>query len=182
MARAMTVLGFRHYLMLAVGLGCFALLMAAASQRPTRVAVVDADRLHRDSATIRAEMSKAAGPARGLQQELKSKQEALAKALQDYNAQKSATSDTANRGRTEAMEKQSKEIQTLSGRLREMVTKAEQESLGPIRERVGKVVSELAREREIDVILPASGVIYSSAELDLTDEVITRLDGATPKK
>jgi outer membrane protein len=182
MTTAMTVLGFRHYLMLALGLACFGLLMAAASQRPTRVAVVDPDRLRRDAASIRDEMAKAAEPAQGVQRELKAKQDALAKALQEYNAQKSVTTESVNRSRSAAMEKQSKEIQELNRRLSAMVAKAEKESVAPMRERVAKVVSEIARERGIDVILPASGVIYNTSEMDLTDEVIARLDGAGGKK
>ena len=152
------------------------LLMAAASQKKYSIAVIDPDRLRRESRSVSAEMEKVAAPAREIMVTLQTKQEALTKALEDFGRQRTALSEDAIAKRSTELQLKSQEVQELSRQLKEKMDKAGAEGLSPMRQRVGQAVSELARERNIDLVLPASSVIFNTEELDLTATVITRLD------
>jgi len=54
--------------------------------------------------------------------------------------------------------------------------RAQQRALGEIRQAIGSILESLAAERDIDLILPAESVAFSSPSVDLTDEIISRLN------
>ena len=53
-------------------------------------------------------------------------------------------------------------------------------ALGEVREAVIRVVGELADERGFNLVLPSAGVLLFSPQLDITDEVLARLDASLP--
>lgn len=158
------------------------LLMAAARETAPNVGVIDPDRIRRESASVSAEMEKLSAPARELLNEVQAKQAALSKGLEDLNRQRSALSAETLRQRSEALQKQSEEVQALSKRLKERLDKAGSEGLSPMRQRVGQAVAEVARQKGVKLVLSSTSVIYNTEDLDLTGEVIARLDGAAKKK
>lgn len=161
---------------LLVGAGAL-LLIAAASQTSLSVAVIDPDRVRTESVTVKAEMEKLAAPARDMLAEMQQKQAALSKAIEEFGRQRTALSEDKVRQRTAELQKQAQEVQALSQKLKERMEKAQAEGLNPMRQRVGNAVGEVARARGIKLVLTQSSVIYNTADLDLTGEVVARLDG-----
>ncbi|GAB5388559.1 MAG: hypothetical protein Alpg2KO_15270 [Alphaproteobacteria bacterium] len=60
------------------------------------------------------------------------------------------------------------------------IRQAMDKALTTFRKSAVGVVGEIAEQREADLVLPNSGVVLVSPELDITDEVIKRLDRKTP--
>lgn len=159
------------------------LLMAASSvMPPPSIAVIDPDRIRRESVSISGQMEKMAAPAREILGELQLKQAALSKALEEFNKKRSALSEETLRKQAAALQKQSQEVQDLSRQLKERMDKAESQGIAPMRQRVGTVVGEVARARGIKLVLAASSVLYNTEDLDLTGDVIARLDAGGKKR
>lgn len=158
------------------------LLMAAASDRSSRLAVIDPERLQRESKTISAAMARVSDPARQLVDRIQAQQASLSKDLDAFNKQKSVLSEAAATQRATELQKRSQEIQELSRQLKEQMDKAGAENLLPIRQRVGKAVEDLAHARNLDLVLPVDSVIYHADDLDLTDAVIAALDSGAKAK
>lgn len=157
------------------------LLLAAATQTSPSVAVIDPDRVRQESVTVKAEMEKLAAPARDMLGELQQKQAALSKAIEEFGRQRTALSEEKVAKRTAELQQQAQEVQALSQKLKERMEKAQTEGLNPMRQRVGNAVSEVARARGVKLVLAQSGVIYNTDDLDLTAEVVARLDAGAGK-
>jgi Skp family chaperone for outer membrane proteins len=50
-----------------------------------------------------------------------------------------------------------------------------------VRKSLGQIVDELSREREFNIVLARNQVIYAKTALDITDDVLRRLDRALPQ-
>jgi Skp family chaperone for outer membrane proteins len=54
-------------------------------------------------------------------------------------------------------------------------------SLEQVDKVISEIIGELAKEKGFEVAMPTSQIIYWQKELDITDEVLTRLDKKLPK-
>jgi len=68
------------------------------------------------------------------------------------------------------------EFNSLKQRLDASVAKRKQEFLEQARPQVDAAVKELLEEHELDLILPSEAVIYVRPELNLTDELLEKLN------
>ena len=68
------------------------------------------------------------------------------------------------------------EFNSLKQRLDASVSKRKQEFLEQARPQVDAAVKELLEEHELDLILPSEAVIYVRPELNLTDELLEKLN------
>ncbi|MCU0753557.1 MAG: OmpH family outer membrane protein [Xanthomonadales bacterium] len=65
--------------------------------------------------------------------------------------------------------------------LRSRVAARQNQLVDSVERAIGEVLGDLARERGVDVVLSADDVVlYGNPRLDLTDEVLARLQRATP--
>jgi Skp family chaperone for outer membrane proteins len=54
--------------------------------------------------------------------------------------------------------------------------KASIDAMSKVNDKVKTIVSEIAKEKELDTIIPASQTLYFKDELDITAEVLSRLN------
>ncbi len=64
-------------------------------------------------------------------------------------------------------------------RLQEMIDQSETDVIEPLFEIVYETIREIAEENEIDMVLRSDAAVYAAPDLDLTEEVITRLNERT---
>jgi outer membrane protein len=156
-----------------------ALLLAAAAERPTpRVAVVDAERIRRESTSVRGKLTEISRPAEQVKQQLLAKQKELQTAMNAYQAQKSAMSDAAKEQKSKEINRLREETNALGESFNEALGKAGGQDLELVRRQIMDVVTGLAAERNLDVVFSTANVLYNAPSAELTDEVIRRLDAA----
>ena len=54
-------------------------------------------------------------------------------------------------------------------------------SLGDIQKAVTDIIADIAKEKGLTLAIPTSELLYRDAKLDITDEVLKRLDQKLPK-
>lgn len=155
----------------------FALLGAVASGPGARVAVVDPARVTAESKTIQAALARAASPVEALSRELKEKQARRAEAGETYAAQKSAASAAENERRVAELRRMDEEIADLARRAGEALKDADEATLRPHRDRILEAVRRVAEPRGIGVVLRVENTVHYDPSLDLTAEVVARIDG-----
>ncbi|MBA4137043.1 MAG: hypothetical protein C0518_06985 [Opitutus sp.] len=155
---------------------------AAAAQTPTRIAVVDVNRVIADSAAGKAATAKLTtlqetrvAPLKRLQGEL----DQLTKQLQDKNSKLSAAAlETL---RTQAEEKQRRLVQGSQDAEREIGAARDRE-LQALETKLKPIIESYAKEVGFAAIFNKfeSGLVFAADSIDITDELIKRANRAQP--
>ena len=152
----------------------------AAAQEGTVIAILDMERILRDSkaaATLRQEVDR---QRQVHQTTLREQENALRTADQELARQRavlSAESFTAKR----------KELQEQAVNLQQEFVSRQKEmeqlfgrGIGQVRNALAQVAKEIADERGINLILLKATIVLASRDLDITEEALKRLDERLP--
>ncbi len=163
------------------GLVCAVLLAAAplsasAQFEVKTVAVVDIKRIIDDSAAAKTAQKEVTALKDKYFKEIKNQDTLLQKRQKELMDQKKALSaDAFNKKVGEFKTKVDQERAEVT-RKQKIVETAFVKSLELIRDETMKVVKEVAAEKNIDIVIPTSQLLHSKEGLDITDEVLTRLN------
>ncbi len=153
---------------------------APLQNAPPIVAVVDIQRLLRDSKAakdIRAQLEKR----RSAYQEEISEQEKELRAADDELARQRAilSTDAFQQKRTE-LQQRIAEVQRNVETRRQQLDKAFGEAMREIQVALVQIVEEMATQGGIDIVFAKSQVVLVRNQLDITDETLNRLDARLP--
>ena len=168
-----------------------ALLIAGALPAPAlaqsapaaTIIVVDIERVVSQSAAGKAAMGEIQGKVTALQTRANALQGQLkteADAIQAGQANKSLAGPALDT-RVKAFGQKQQSAQQEVGRLENEIQRSRQFVLQQISDGVGPIVSQIMKERGANIALPKGATLQHAAALDVTTEVITRLDKSLPK-
>lgn len=168
-----------------------ALLIAGALPAPAlaqsapaaTIIVVDIERVVSQSAAGKQAMGEIQGKVTALQTRANALQGQLkteADAIQAGQASKSLAGP-ALETRVKAFGDKQQSAQQEVGRLENEIQRSRQFVLQQISDGVGPIVSQLMKERGANIALPKGATLQHAAALDVTAEVISRLDKSLPK-
>lgn len=168
-----------------------ALLFASALPAPAlaqsapaaTIIVVDIERVVSQSAAGKQAMGEIQGKVTALQTRANALQGQLkteADAIQAGQANKSLAGP-ALETRVKAFGDKQQSAQQEVGRLENEIQRSRQFVLQQISDGVGPIVSQIMKERGANIALPKGATLQHAAALDVTAEVISRLDKSLPK-
>jgi Skp family chaperone for outer membrane proteins len=154
---------------------------AAAQKMPAAaVAVVDSQRIGRDAAAFKSARQQLDQYRAGYQAEIAREEEALRTEEQELSRQRTVLAPDAFEARRRDFERKVTEVQR---RVQDRSRQLEQ-SFNGVRAEVGKqlvaIVRELANERGITLVLDRAQVMFHADSIDVTGEVLKRLDQRLP--
>jgi Skp family chaperone for outer membrane proteins len=155
----------------------------AQAAAPATIIVVDIERVVSQSAAGKAAMGEIQGKVTALQTRANALQGQLkteADAIQAGQANKSLAGPALDT-RVKAFGQKQQSAQQEVGRLENEIQRSRQFVLQQISDGVGPVVSQIMKERGANIALPKGATLQHAASLDVTAEVITRLDKSLPK-
>lgn len=168
-------------------LGVLAALCSLAATAPhaqelpgTVAAIVDFQRIMNDSRAARSINDQIDGRRRAFLDELSREEQRLLEVDQQLARQRNVLSAEAFALRRREFEREVQEVQRLSQERRRQLEAARNAALGDVRKVVVEVMGELASGRGFNLVLPSSAVLLFSPEIDLTVEVMERLDKRLP--
>lgn len=96
---------------------------------------------------------------------------------QQFQQQQGMLSEQARQQRQQELLQRQKEVQVQVSKIEKKLQRRQQELMQPILERVQKVIEEIRAERGYDMVFDVSGpgVVAADPELNITDEVVARL-------
>jgi outer membrane protein len=114
--------------------------------------------------------------------ELNDKNKALQTSQQKLDSGASVLSDVARAQLEKDIDKQQTEIQRFTDDAQKDVQDLQNQLQGEFQQKLGPVVDQLAREKNLEILFSAldAGIIWANPGLDLTSEVIRRFDAAAP--
>lgn len=155
---------------------------AARAERlpPATAAVIDYQRIFQDAKAARAIGDQVDARRRLYQEEIARQEQRLHEADKELARQRTVLSAEAYAERRRDFEAQVAEIQRTVQERRRQLDQAKAAALNEVRAAVIEVIGELADTRGFNLVLPTSGLLLFSPQIDLTAEVLRRLDEKLP--
>ena len=104
---------------------------------------------------------------------LQRQEQEIGKAMEDFRKQAGVMKDEAKKQRQEELSKRASEFQRRVQDADKQMSLLEQKEKEPLLKKLEKAVGDVARENKLDIIFDrrASGLLYMSPALDVTDKV-----------
>lgn len=154
--------------------------VSASAQGLSGVAVVDVQRVMRDSAAAKSIQGQIEKMRASYQQEITKQENELRNAEQELNRQRTLVSPEAFNERRRQFEQKvgslQRDVQSRKRALDTSYTSAVRTIENSLRE----IMEQLVNERRLNLVLIKSQTIYNAPELEMTDEVMKRLNAKLP--
>jgi outer membrane protein len=155
---------------------------ARAQQLPTTIAaVIDYQRILKDAAAAKSIRQQIETQRKAYQDEINKEEQRLREADQSFAKQRSLLTPEALAEKRRDFEKEVVEVQRLVQERRRALDRASAVALNEVKKALVDIVTGIAEERGFNVVLAASEVLFFASEIDITEEVLAKLDGQLPE-
>jgi len=152
----------------------------AQSLPPPVVAVLDFDRILRDSAAHKNILPQMEKLQNQMQDEVRAQEKALRDAEADLQRQRGILAPEAYQQKRREFEQRIAAAQQDVNVKKQTLERAFGNAMNDVRGALLQIAAEIARERSITLMLPKSSVVLAVPELDISKEALTRLDKRLP--
>lgn len=118
---------------------------------------------------------------KAFQIEISKKEDELQKEKQKLGHEQTVLSKSAFEKKAEAFGKKVTEAQKEGQSKNALLNAAFERSMGEIQKAVNDIVADLAKEKGFTVAIPSSEMLYADPKLDISEEVLKRLNQKLPK-
>ncbi len=155
---------------------------AARAQQlpPAVVAVIDYQRILRDSAAARSIRDQIDARRKAYQAEINKQELRLHDADKEVAKQRSLLTPEAFAQKRRQYEQEVADVQQMVQERRRELDSVSAGALNEVKKALIEVVTGIADERGFNVVLPTSDVLFFARKIDLTDEVLAKLDESLP--
>jgi len=155
---------------------------ASAQKLPQTVAaVIDYQRILRDAAAARSIRDQIEARRKGYQEEISKEEQRLHEEDKAFAKQRSVLTPEAFDEKRLAFEQEVAEVQRLVQERRRALDTISAAALNEVKQALIEIVTSIAEERGFNLVLPSSEVLFFSRKIDLTEEVLTKLDAQLPE-
>jgi len=165
----------------AAGLGLLA--TGASAQAPVKLGFIDSRKIIAEAPGAKEAQAMFDKEMQGYQAQLKVMEDSLKSLMDDYQQKSTTLSPEAKKQREDAIRAKQEAYQQKASQLEEQAGSRQQQLVQPVMDRIKAVISQLRQEGGyamiFDVGSQGSGVVAADTSLDLTSEVLARLNKAT---
>jgi Skp family chaperone for outer membrane proteins len=155
--------------------------MPRAQQLPPAVAaVIDYQRILRDAAAARSIREQIESRRKDYQDEISEQEHRLYEADKAFTKQRSLLTPEAFADKRRAFEEDVGEVQRLVQERRRELDRVAEVALNEVKTALIEIVTGIAEERGFNLVLPSSEVLFFARKIDLTEEVLAKLDAMLP--
>ncbi len=162
---------------------CLSVMVAVAPAHAATlegVGVVNIQKIMRDSKAASSVRDQLKNKQKSFQSELDAKEKALQQEDQELAKQRANLSQEAFTQKVTAFSQKAMAARQEIQNKRAQLDKGFAGALGKIQDTTIAIVQEIAKEKNLKLVVSSSQVLYSDAEMDITNEVLTRLNSKLP--
>ena len=156
------------------------LTLAAAHAQPLQIGIVDVQKVLRDAKAAKALRPQMEQQRRAFQMEIRERERRLRDAGKDLSEERALLTATAFDEKRRALEEEGRKAQKAVQERKRELDRIFNETKDVILKELLKVVGAIADERKLDIVLEKRVVFLSANSLDLTPEIVARLDKRLP--
>jgi Skp family chaperone for outer membrane proteins len=155
----------------------------AAAQKlpPTVAAVIDYQRILRDAAAARSIRDQIEARRKTYQEEISKEEQRLHEVDKEFAKQRSVLSPDDFAEKRREFEQDVAGVQRKVQERRRELDRLSAAALNEVKEALIAIVTSIADERGFNLVLPSSEVLFFARSLDLTEEVLAKLDARLPE-
>jgi outer membrane protein len=156
--------------------------VVVAQETPTgiKIAVIDINMILRDAAAFKSIRQQIGAYRDTFQGEIQKEEETLRKGNQELARQRTLLSAEAFAEKRQEFEAKVVAVQRLVQQRKQNLDKSQAQAMGQIQDVLNVIVTELSEEQKISLILRKDQTILAGAALQLTKQVLERLDARMP--
>ncbi len=184
----MTALRLRQALLPMLAAGLVLLLWAAFPALPRAqelaapvLAIIDVQKVRRNSTAVKALSRRIAKQKEQHQDELREQERSLRKADQELSRQRSILSPEAYAKKRGELERRVATLQREAQNRKRGLDKNFAQGMSKVQAELNKVAAEIAEERGLDLILSKTTVVLVKPKFELTEEAVRRLNARLPE-
>lgn len=159
---------------------CTAALPAQADPMQATVAVVNIQGIMRDSSAAKSVREQLEQKQKAYQAEISKKEEALQKEDQELAKQRGVLAKEAFEEKVKAFRAKATDTQREVATKKAMLDNALERSLADIQKATTDIIAELAKEKNFNLAIPTSQLLYADSGMDISAEVLKRLNEKLP--
>ncbi len=143
---------------------------------PTVAAVVDYQRVLQEAAASKSIAVQMEERRKAYHDEIIAEEQRLHEAERELAKQRSVLSEDAINERQKELEAEVQSVRELTQKRRQQLEEVSAEAVKQVERALFEVLTVIAEERGLNVVLPTSQVLFFSRQIDLTDDVLAQLD------
>ncbi len=147
----------------------------------TRTAVVNIQGIMRDATAAKSVREALEAKQKSYQAEISKKEQALQKEEQELAKQRGVLSQDAFDAKVKAFRTKETEAQKEVQDKKATLDAGFERALGQIQKAVGDIIAEMSKEKGFVIALPTSQMLYADSSMDISQEVLTKLNARLPK-
>ncbi len=140
------------------------------------LAVLDVEKIVKESTAMRDIQSKVSKKQGEYQKEVDKKQKDLEAEQKKIEGKRNVLSKEAFEKESKKFEEKVTELKALVEKKQSSLKKASVDSMSKVNEKVKEIIAEVSKEKDLDVIVPAAQTLFFKDGLDISEEVLTRLN------
>ena len=141
-----------------------------------QIGVLDVDKIIQESSAVVDIQKKVDAKKVAYETEINKKQSQLEAEQKKLEDKKITLSKEAFEKEVKGFETKVDDLKTYIDRKQNSLKKASIDAMSKVNDKVKTIVSDIAKEKVLDTIIPASQTLYFKDELDITAEVLSRLN------
>jgi outer membrane protein len=145
------------------------------------VAVIDYQRILRDAAAAKSIREQIEARRTAYQEEVSKEEQRLYEADKSFAKQRSVLSPEAFAEKRSEFEQEVAGVQRLVQERRRELDRLSAAALNEVKRALIEIVTSIAEERGFNLVLPTSEVLFFARDLDLTEEVLAKLNARLPE-
>lgn len=170
----------RIYILAAALVMAYSPTVLAEDAKPA-IAVVNIQQVMKDSTAAKSVREQLESKQKSFQADITKKEESLKKEDQELAKQKNVLSKDAFEEKARAFRNKATEVQKEVQSKKALLDNAFERALSDIQKATTDIISDLSKEKGFVVALPTSQILYGDTKLDISEEVLTRLNKKLPK-
>lgn len=145
------------------------------------IAVVNIQQIMKDSTAAQSVREQLQSKQKSFQAEITKKEEQLQKEDQELGKQRSVLSKEAFEEKARSFRSKATEVQKEVQSKKSMLDGAFERALGDIQSATTGIIADMAKEKGFIMAVPTSQILYADTKLDISAEVLKRLNEKLPK-
>lgn len=154
---------------------------AMAQDAAGTIAVVNIQQIMKDSTAAQNVREQLEGKQKSFQSELTKKEDALQKEDQELGKQRSVLSKDAFESKVRTFRSKATDVQKEVQSKKALLDSAFERALNEIQKAVTEIIADMSKEKGFVIAIPTSQILYADDKLNITDEVLKRLNQKLPK-
>lgn len=150
--------------------------LISVDARASGIGILDVERIMKESIAMRDFQSKIEKKEDEYRKEVEKKQTELDAEQKRIEGKRSILSKEAFDKEVAGFDKKLDSLKTFVDRKQSSLKKASIDAMSKLNDNVRDIFADIAKDRGLDVIVPASQAVYYKDELDVTDDVLKKLN------